>query len=70
MQKRRGPNLLGVLWQEVRKEAGGALTWRMKMEKLEAVGLWSGTEGGSVDPKGEMATGDLSGKQQERKEKS
>ena len=24
------------------------------MEKLEVVGPWSGTEGGSVDPKGKM----------------
>ena len=25
-----------------------------EMEKLEVVGLWSGTEGGSLDPKGKM----------------
>ena len=25
-----------------------------EMEKLEVIGPWSGTEGGSVDPKGEM----------------
>ena len=24
------------------------------MEKLEVIGPWSGTEGGSVDPKGKM----------------
>ena len=29
------------------------------MEKLEVVGPWSGTEGGSVDPKGKMGTGQL-----------
>ena len=35
-----------------RKETGGALEG--EVEKLEVIGLWSRTEGDSVDPQGEM----------------
>ena len=42
------------LWQRGRKETGGALTCRVKLEKLEVVGHLSRIKGGSVDPKGQM----------------
>ena len=40
------------------------------MEKLEVTGPGCGTEGGSVDPKGEMENRPPRWKEQERKDKS
>ena len=49
---RRCLNLLGLLWQKERKESWWSVDLEGEMEKLKVVGPWSGTEGGSVDPKG------------------
>ena len=51
MRMMQCPRRLGLLWQSGRKETRGALTLEGEMERLEVVGLLSGTEGGSVDPK-------------------
>ena len=40
------------------------------MEKLEVVGPWSGTEGGSANPKGRWVAGQLGQKSQEKKVRS
>ena len=45
-------------WTALAKGEGKRLVWSIDLEvdieKLEVVGLWSGTEGGSVDPTGKI----------------
>ena len=57
---RHGPNLLGLLWQKGKKEAGVALTWRVKREKPEGDrSVVRGLKAAPWIPEGRWATGHL-----------
>ena len=53
----RCPNHLGLLWQRRRKRDCWSVDLEGKMVKMEVVGPWSGTEGGSMDPKAVVVEG-------------
>ena len=52
---RRCPNRLGRLWQRRRKRDWWSIDLEGEVEKLEVRGLWSVTEGDSVNPDGEVS---------------